>query len=120
MQKVYIVVPYSQKDEAKLVGARWDAEVRSWYFNSEQDALLFSKWFKVKEKLLATGDRTTLRDFIGRHYGKTISLTIKSAKAFGIPYPLEAGWAKKYADRTALTDSLTTGNKAKSIKNKKH
>jgi len=119
MQKIYIDVPYSQKDEAKVAGARWDAAVRSWYFTSEQDALLFSKWFKVKDKPLAAGDRVTLRDFLSKNYSSAISLTFRSAKAFGIPYPLEAGWAKKYADRTALTSSLTTGKKVTHQKSKK-
>lgn len=116
MQKIYIDVPYSQKYDARLLGARWDTEVRSWYFTDQQDSLLFSKWFKVKP--LPAGDRTTLKEFLRRNYSSAISLTFRSAKAFGIPYPLEAGWAKKYADRTALTSSLTTGKKAKSLKTK--
>ena len=119
MQKIYIDVPYSQKDDARLLGARWDAAVRAWYFTDQQDSLLFSKWFKVKEKPLPVGDRTTLKEFLSSNYSSAISLTFRSAKAFGIPYPLEAGWAKKYADRTALTSSLTTGKKATHKKSKK-
>lgn len=117
MQKIYIDVPYSQKADVRLLGAKWDAEVRSWYFTDQQDSLLFSKWFK-REKPMPTSDRTTLKEFLSRNYSTAIGLTFRSAKAFGIPYPLEAGWAKKYADRTALTSSLTTGKKAKSLKTK--
>jgi hypothetical protein len=79
---------------------------------------LFSKWFK-REKPLPDGDRTTLKEFLSRNYSSAIGLTFRSAKAFGIPYPLEAGWAKKYADRTALTSSLTTGKKVTHQKSKK-
>ena len=115
MHRIYIEVPYAQKDEAKLLGARWDADVRRWYITDKQDVLLFSKWFggTVQTKPLVSGDRITLKDFLSENYGSAVSLTFKSAQAFGIPYPLESGWAKKYADRTAPRSSVTVGKKAK-------
>ncbi|WP_214108533.1 DUF5710 domain-containing protein [Acrocarpospora catenulata] len=30
-ERIWLDVPYSQKDEAKALGARWDAQVRRWY-----------------------------------------------------------------------------------------
>ena len=121
MHRIYIEVPYAQKDEAKLLGARWDADVRRWYITDKQDVLLFSKWFggTVQTKPLVSGDRITLKDFLSENYGSAVSLTFKSARAFGIPYPLESGWAKKYASRTALRSSVTVGKKAKPAKAKK-
>lgn len=118
MHRIYIEVPYAQKDEAKRLGARWDVEVRRWYITDKQDVLLFSKWFggTVQTKPLVSGDRVTLKEFLGANYGAAVSLTFKSARAFGIPYPLESGWAKKYADRTALRSSVTVGKKAKPAK----
>ena len=118
MHRIYIEVPYAQKDEAKLLGARWDADARRWYITDKQDVLLFSKWFggTVQTKPLVSGDRITLKDFLSENYGSAVSLTFKSARAFGIPYPLESGWAKKYGDRTALLSSVTVGKKAKPIK----
>lgn len=118
MHRIYIDVPYAQKDEAKLLGARWDVEVRRWYITDKQDALLFSKWFggTVKTEPLVHGDRITLKDFLRDNYGTAVSLTFKSARAFGIPYPLESGWAKKYANRTALRSSVTVGKKARPSK----
>ena len=118
MHRIYIEVPYAQKDEAKLLGARWDVEVRRWYITDKQDALLFSKWFggTVQTRPLVHGDRITLKDFLRDNYGTAVSLTFKSARAFGVPYPLESGWAKKYADRTALRSSVTVGKKAKPAK----
>jgi hypothetical protein len=115
MHRIYIEVPYAQKDEAKLLGARWDADVRRWYITDKQDVLLFSKWFggTVQTKPLVVCDRVTLKDFLSANYGTAVSLTFKSARAFGIPYPLESGWAKKYADRTAPRGSVTVGKKAK-------
>jgi len=32
--KVYLAVPYSEKDEARKLGAKWDKEAQSWYINS--------------------------------------------------------------------------------------
>lgn len=118
MHRIYIDVPYAQKDEAKLLGARWDVEVRRWYITERQDVLLFSKWFggTVQTKPLVAGDRVSLKEFLSANYGTAVSLTFKSARAFGIPYPLESGWAKKYADRTALRSSVTVGKKAKPAK----
>lgn len=119
MHKIYIDVPYAQKDDAKLLGARWDADVRRWYITDKQDALLFSKWLggSVRSLPLVIGDRITLRDFLSTNYGTTsASLTFKSARAFGIPYPLESGWVKRYASRAALRSSVTVGKKVKSSK----
>jgi hypothetical protein len=118
MHKIYIEVPYAQKDDAKLLGARWDAEVRRWYITDKQDVLLFSEWFggTVQTKPLVSGDRITLKDFLNENYGTAVSLTFKSARAFGIPYPLESGWAKRYGGRTALRSSVTVGKKANPAK----
>lgn len=111
MQRIYINVPYAEKDQAKLYGARWDAEVRRWYITQAQDAMLFQRWFSADPVKPVSQDRITLKEFLARNYGSAISLTYRSAKAFGIPYPLESGWAKKYADRTALLSSVTVGKK---------
>lgn len=39
-----INVPYSQKDEAKRLGARWDSNRATWYVPDGLDLGLFSKW----------------------------------------------------------------------------
>ena len=44
MEKYYIDVPYKEKDEAKSLGARWDAENKKWYYLNPEDKKLFSKW----------------------------------------------------------------------------
>ena len=41
--KIYLNVPYSNKDEAKKLGSRWDAEKKKWYIfddNKEKEVLL--------------------------------------------------------------------------------
>lgn len=39
-----LAVPFAEKDEAKKLGARWNAERRSWYVPPGIDVSLFSRW----------------------------------------------------------------------------
>jgi hypothetical protein len=42
--KIYLNVPFAQKDEAKALGARWDAIRKKWFVPSDKDAMLFARW----------------------------------------------------------------------------
>lgn len=42
--RVYLQVPYSQKDEAKAKGARWDAEKRQWYVENPESLGPYAMW----------------------------------------------------------------------------
>lgn len=42
--KIYLDVPYAQKDAAKALGARWDAANKKWYAPPGKDVSLFAKW----------------------------------------------------------------------------
>jgi hypothetical protein len=42
--KVFLNVPYAEKDAAKSLGARWDAGKRKWYVPPGADKALFEKW----------------------------------------------------------------------------
>lgn len=42
--KVYLNVPFAQKDAAKALGARWDAIVKKWYVPADKDITLFAQW----------------------------------------------------------------------------
>jgi hypothetical protein len=44
MARIDLCVPFSQKDEAKALGAKWDAVQKIWYVPDGVDAKLFSKW----------------------------------------------------------------------------
>jgi hypothetical protein len=37
-------VPFAEKDEAKQLGARWDAKRRKWYVPAGVDAAPFARW----------------------------------------------------------------------------
>ena len=40
----YLNVPFSEKDEAKSLGARWDKNVKKWYVPAGVALEDFSKW----------------------------------------------------------------------------
>ncbi|RLA22264.1 MAG: hypothetical protein DRQ62_08210 [Gammaproteobacteria bacterium] len=42
--KNYLNVPYAEKDQAKALGARWDAAKKKWYAPANLDLPLFAKW----------------------------------------------------------------------------
>lgn len=39
-----IDVPFAEKDEAKLLGARWNPELKKWYVKERQNYYKFEKW----------------------------------------------------------------------------
>lgn len=41
---ILLAVPFAEKDAAKKLGARWNAERRSWYVPPGVDVSLFSRW----------------------------------------------------------------------------
>jgi hypothetical protein len=40
----FLEVPFSQKDDAKRLGARWDSTKRKWYVPQGADVKNFSRW----------------------------------------------------------------------------
>ncbi len=38
-------VPFNEKDQAKALGARWNAELKQWYVPQGLDTTPFTKWF---------------------------------------------------------------------------
>lgn len=48
MKRVYLNVPFAEKDEAKALGARWCPERRLWYIPQGLSRKLF-RWPKVTE-----------------------------------------------------------------------
>lgn len=39
-------VPYSEKDEAKSLGARWNPEIKKWYIRNKEDYYKFVRWIE--------------------------------------------------------------------------
>ncbi len=42
--RVYLKVPFAQKDEAKRLGARWDQESKRWFVSGDRDLAAFARW----------------------------------------------------------------------------
>jgi hypothetical protein len=42
--KIYLAVPYAQKDAAKALGAKWDPAHKKWYVPATMDITPFAKW----------------------------------------------------------------------------
>ncbi|WP_412058719.1 DUF5710 domain-containing protein [Bartonella sp. DGB2] len=56
-EHTYIHVPYTEKDEAKKLGALWDKEAKSWYVEAGADLSAFQKWIKpASEAVLMNTD----------------------------------------------------------------
>lgn len=51
--KIYLNVPYAEKDAAKALGARWDAANKSWYIPPGKDPALFGQWQRGAAEVLA-------------------------------------------------------------------
>ncbi len=45
----FLVVPFAEKDEAKSLGARWNAAAKKWYVPPEKDRELFKRWWSAKQ-----------------------------------------------------------------------
>lgn len=43
-KKIYLNVPYSEKEEAKALGSRWDANKRQWYITENLYTSAFTRW----------------------------------------------------------------------------
>lgn len=47
--KIYLNVPFAEKDEVKNAGGRWDGDRRQWYYLSDKDSTPFSKWYSADQ-----------------------------------------------------------------------
>ncbi|WP_416431069.1 exodeoxyribonuclease VII large subunit [Piscirickettsia salmonis] len=48
IQRIYLNVPFAEKDEAKRLGARWDPSSRAWYILPHIDTAPFQRWLKIQ------------------------------------------------------------------------
>lgn len=44
MQRIYLDVPFEEKDQAREQGARWDKQAKRWYIFTDQDKSGFARW----------------------------------------------------------------------------
>ncbi|KPC49359.1 DUF5710 domain-containing protein [Amantichitinum ursilacus] len=43
--QLYLAVPFAEKDQAKGIGARWDAAAKKWYVPHGADIEPFAQWW---------------------------------------------------------------------------
>ncbi len=44
-RKIYLNVPFKEKDEARKLGAKWDAKIKKWYYSGKiENFINFGKW----------------------------------------------------------------------------
>ena len=60
--RFYLVCPYAEKNEAKQLGARWDADARKWYVPNDIDRNPFKQWWPAPEGEEGVIDADTFRD----------------------------------------------------------
>lgn len=58
---LFLNVPFSQKDEAKALGAKWNAKVKRWYIPNGVDIEKFDKWMLSIELVPKTAWYKNLR-----------------------------------------------------------
>lgn len=44
MQRLYLDVPFDEKDQARALGAKWDKRARRWYIFTNQERSAFARW----------------------------------------------------------------------------
>lgn len=63
MANTYLTVPFSQKDKAKALGARWDTAQRQWYVPGGLELAPFQAWLPAGQAV-STEVRSASRDLI--------------------------------------------------------
>ncbi len=59
--KVYLNVPYAEKDAAKALGAKWDPAKKKWFAPANTNISCFSKW-QTNPATLASKVKNTKSD----------------------------------------------------------
>jgi hypothetical protein len=59
--RLNLKVPFAEKDQAKKLGARWDAVRKVWYVEGKEDVAPFSRWSPAPYDALASDVPTTKR-----------------------------------------------------------
>lgn len=57
MANTYLTVPFAQKDQAKALGARWDAAQRQWYVPSGLELEPFQPWLPAGQAVASPAGR---------------------------------------------------------------
>lgn len=56
--KIYLRVPFAEKDIAKKLGAKWDGNVKRWYLPESVSPNAFAKWMPPSSTPIVTTSGT--------------------------------------------------------------
>ena len=107
---IFLNVPFREKDEAKSLGARWDAPSKRWYIPSDygEDVSAFSRWLEISSEHsnqleLTTSDVVSNQLAVDGHSESNISLTSTEEKGKRLS---EVMFSVQNALRTALPGAM--------------
>lgn len=81
--RINLAVPYSEKDAAKSLGAKWDMAHRTWYLVDIEDLTPFMRWVSNSTDMLKPAPQRKAQN--GRYRRDT-----KHSKPFGTTTSLKA------------------------------
>ena len=67
--RLFLSVPYKEKDEAKALGARWDRQARAWFVPEGTDPAPFAKWSTTEAEHVSEPERED-RVYLAVPYGE--------------------------------------------------
>lgn len=62
MTNIFLAVPFSEKDEAKALGAKWDGDIKKWYIPHKEvknREILLERWSINEEPVILIGEDRT-------------------------------------------------------------
>ncbi|RYZ91126.1 MAG: DUF1738 domain-containing protein [Proteobacteria bacterium] len=111
--RLFLEVPYTDRKQAKALGAKWDKDQKSWYAPASVDASVFEKWQKTPNEgitSLEVSEKTSERVYIAVPY-----LERNEGKALGAKWDkehkswcVEPGGDLKLFDKWTNTKVLTS------------
>ncbi len=57
MNRIYLEVPFSEKEQVKQMGAKWDAHHRMWYVPEGKDIEVFRRWLADESDISIRSNR---------------------------------------------------------------
>jgi hypothetical protein len=73
---ILLKVPFSEKDKAKALGARWNSERKAWYVPDGKDITPFKQWHTASESINAPspalGSVKKMASGVNEHTGKLV------------------------------------------------
>ncbi|MDD4616159.1 MAG: DUF5710 domain-containing protein, partial [Alphaproteobacteria bacterium] len=69
-KRIYLSVPFVQKDEAKALGARWDRNEKAWYIPPGVDPSVFAAWIDTGEPQVPEPKEKGKREYLAVPFGE--------------------------------------------------